>query len=172
MIRVIQLWEFKVQYFTAPQKPYDVRYRWARWLGWDDDLDRAVSRWFGGAHNKNFTRHIGVHKGLFMVWDWSTIEQVDHNARWPGECTISERRLGDVLGVLVGKRRYTEAIIPDEKVWHWQVCIKDPNFELGDRFFCSTNICHLVFHPSAFYIIIWEHKTRNFYDPYWTMSYS
>ncbi|KAK1777348.1 F-box domain-containing protein-containing protein [Copromyces sp. CBS 386.78] len=42
-------------------------------------------------------------RDFFMAWDGSTLKQVDHNARWPGECTIGERRLGGVLGVLVGK---------------------------------------------------------------------
>lgn len=36
-------------------------------------------------------------------WDSYTLQQVDHDARWPGESQIGERRLGGVLGVLVGR---------------------------------------------------------------------
>jgi hypothetical protein len=38
-----------------------------------------------------------------QTWDGPSLMQVDHRARWPGESTIGERRLGGVLGVLVGK---------------------------------------------------------------------
>lgn len=44
-----------------------------------------------------------IHKDFAQTWDGSNLQQVDHNARWPGESTIGERRLGGVLGVLVGK---------------------------------------------------------------------
>lgn len=43
------------------------------------------------------------HKDFAQTWDGSSLQQIDHNARWPGESTIGERRLGGVLGVLVGK---------------------------------------------------------------------
>lgn len=36
-------------------------------------------------------------------WDSSILQQVDHEAQWPGESRIGERRLGGVLGVLVGR---------------------------------------------------------------------
>lgn len=36
-------------------------------------------------------------------WDGPGLEQIDHSARWPGESTVGVRRLGGVLGVLVGK---------------------------------------------------------------------
>lgn len=36
-------------------------------------------------------------------WDSYTLQQVDHDAQWPGESRISDRRLGGVLGVLVGR---------------------------------------------------------------------
>lgn len=38
-----------------------------------------------------------------QTWDGPGLKQVDHRARWPGASTIGERRLGGVLGVLVGK---------------------------------------------------------------------
>jgi hypothetical protein len=44
-----------------------------------------------------------VHKDFAQTWDGSTLQQIDHNARWPGESTVGERRLGGVLGVLVGR---------------------------------------------------------------------
>ena len=44
-----------------------------------------------------------IHKDFAQTWDGSTLQQIDHNARWPGESTIGERRLGGVLGVLVSK---------------------------------------------------------------------
>ncbi|KAK4154665.1 hypothetical protein C8A00DRAFT_42603 [Chaetomidium leptoderma] len=36
-------------------------------------------------------------------WDTPGLKQIDHQARWPGESTIGDRRLGGVLGVLVGR---------------------------------------------------------------------
>jgi hypothetical protein len=36
-------------------------------------------------------------------WDGPGLEQIDHSARWPGESTVGVRRLGGVLGILVGK---------------------------------------------------------------------
>ena len=44
-----------------------------------------------------------MHKDFVQTWDGSGLRQIDHRARWPGESTIGERRLGGVLGVLVGK---------------------------------------------------------------------
>lgn len=44
-----------------------------------------------------------IHKDFAQTWDGSSLQQIDHAARWPGESTIGERRLGGVLGVLVGK---------------------------------------------------------------------
>ncbi|KAH7627597.1 hypothetical protein B0T09DRAFT_186721 [Sordaria sp. MPI-SDFR-AT-0083] len=52
-------------------------------------------------------------RNFFMAWDGSTLKQVDHHAKWPGECTIGERRLGGVLGVLVGK------IVRNEEARHY-----------------------------------------------------
>ncbi|KAK6841846.1 hypothetical protein PG995_000929 [Apiospora arundinis] len=37
------------------------------------------------------------------TWEGDNLHQVDFNARWPGESAISDKRLGGVLGVLVGR---------------------------------------------------------------------
>ena len=37
------------------------------------------------------------------AWDGPDLHQVDHTASWPGESTIGEKRLGGVLGVLLGR---------------------------------------------------------------------
>lgn len=44
-----------------------------------------------------------IHHDFVQTWDGPELEQVDHNARWPGESAIGERRLGGILGVLVGR---------------------------------------------------------------------
>lgn len=44
-----------------------------------------------------------VHKDCFQPWDGPDLHQIDREARWPGESSIGERRLGGVLGVLVGR---------------------------------------------------------------------
>lgn len=36
-------------------------------------------------------------------WDGPNLQQVDHDAKWPGANTIGEKRLGGVLGVLLGR---------------------------------------------------------------------
>ncbi|CAJ2502008.1 Uu.00g048610.m01.CDS01 [Anthostomella pinea] len=38
-----------------------------------------------------------------QTWDGIHLEQVDHDARWPGDNHIGDKRLGGVLGVLVGR---------------------------------------------------------------------
>ncbi|KAL1841196.1 hypothetical protein VTJ49DRAFT_7317 [Mycothermus thermophilus] len=45
----------------------------------------------------------GARKDFAQAWDGPIIKQVDHQARWPGGSTIGRRRLGGVLGVLVGR---------------------------------------------------------------------
>ncbi|KAK4240687.1 hypothetical protein C8A03DRAFT_13019 [Achaetomium macrosporum] len=42
-------------------------------------------------------------KAFAQTWDGPGLKQIDHRARWPGESAIGDRRLGGVLGVLVGK---------------------------------------------------------------------
>ncbi|KAK0718833.1 hypothetical protein B0T21DRAFT_57330 [Apiosordaria backusii] len=44
-----------------------------------------------------------ANKDFAQSWDGSGLRQVDHKAQWPGGSTIGERRLGGVLGILVGK---------------------------------------------------------------------
>jgi len=44
-----------------------------------------------------------VNKDFVQAWDNDGLHQVDHRALWPGESTISDRRLGGVLGILVGR---------------------------------------------------------------------
>ncbi|ROT36934.1 hypothetical protein SODALDRAFT_298640 [Sodiomyces alkalinus F11] len=44
-----------------------------------------------------------VHKDFVQAWDGPGLHQVDRNARWPGEAVIGDRRLGGILGVLVGR---------------------------------------------------------------------
>ncbi|GAP86069.2 putative F-box domain-containing protein [Rosellinia necatrix] len=49
-------------------------------------------------------------------WDGANLQQVDHEARWPGESRIPSTRLGGVLGVLVG-RIYDIRRKPDPEVY-------------------------------------------------------
>lgn len=44
-----------------------------------------------------------VRKDFVQAWDGPGLHQVDHNARWPGEVTIGDRRLGGILGILTGR---------------------------------------------------------------------
>ncbi|KAF4775289.1 F-box domain-containing protein [Colletotrichum scovillei] len=44
-----------------------------------------------------------VFKDFVQAWDGPDLQQIDRDARWPGESSIGERRLGGVLGVLVGR---------------------------------------------------------------------
>lgn len=44
-----------------------------------------------------------IHHDFVQTWDGPDLQQVDFNARWPGESCIGERRLGGILGVLVGR---------------------------------------------------------------------
>jgi len=44
-----------------------------------------------------------THRDFVKAWDGSDLEQVDHNAHWPGASTIGDRRLGGVLGVIFGR---------------------------------------------------------------------
>ncbi|KAF2730251.1 hypothetical protein EJ04DRAFT_500829 [Polyplosphaeria fusca] len=37
------------------------------------------------------------------AWDGDGVQQVDHNATWPAASSIGEKRLGGVLGILVGR---------------------------------------------------------------------
>lgn len=44
-----------------------------------------------------------VKRDFALPWDCPTLQQVDYVAQWPGASTIPERRLGGVLGVLLGR---------------------------------------------------------------------
>ncbi|KAK2032592.1 F-box domain-containing protein [Colletotrichum zoysiae] len=44
-----------------------------------------------------------IYQDFVQTWDGPDLRQIDRDARWPGESTIGERRLGGVLGVLVGR---------------------------------------------------------------------
>lgn len=44
-----------------------------------------------------------VNRDFAIAWDGPNLHQVDHNAQWPGASIIGERRLGGVLGVLLGR---------------------------------------------------------------------
>jgi hypothetical protein len=44
-----------------------------------------------------------VNRDFALSWDGPGLQQVDHKAQWPGASTIGERRLGGVLGVLLGR---------------------------------------------------------------------
>ncbi|OLN94246.1 hypothetical protein CCHL11_02978 [Colletotrichum chlorophyti] len=44
-----------------------------------------------------------IYKDFVQTWDGPDLHQIDRNAAWPGESSIGERRLGGVLGVLVGR---------------------------------------------------------------------
>ncbi|CAK7271294.1 hypothetical protein SEPCBS119000_004530 [Sporothrix epigloea] len=44
-----------------------------------------------------------VNKDFVQIWDGTELQQVDFGASWPGESTIGDRRLGGVLGILVGR---------------------------------------------------------------------
>lgn len=44
-----------------------------------------------------------VSRDFVQTWDGSELQQVDLEATWPGESIIGDRRLGGVLGALVGR---------------------------------------------------------------------
>jgi hypothetical protein len=44
-----------------------------------------------------------VSRDFAFAWDGPDLHQVDHKAKWPGASTIGKKRLGGVLGVLVGR---------------------------------------------------------------------
>lgn len=73
-------------------------------LGYLDEMATLIER------SKNTLQELRVGisskaagKNFVQTWDGPGLRQVDHRARWPGESAIGERRLGGVLGVLVGK---------------------------------------------------------------------
>lgn len=78
-----------------------------------------------------------IHHDFVQTWDGPELEQVDHNARWPGESSIGERRLGGILGVLVGRiydiRRKPKAksvlhpvLVPQNNTQSYVVTLQNP----------------------------------------------
>lgn len=47
--------------------------------------------------------HKAVNQDFANTWEGDSLKQVDVNARWPGESAIGDKRLGGVLGVIVGR---------------------------------------------------------------------
>jgi len=59
-----------------------------------------------------------VNRDFVIAWDGPELHQVDHKAQWPGASTIGERRLGGVLGVLLGRVfdiRKKQKVTPERK---------------------------------------------------------
>lgn len=78
-----------------------------------------------------------IHHDFVQTWDGPELEQVDHNARWPGESSIGERRLGGILGVLVGrvydirrkpkvKSGLTPVMVPQSNAQSYVVTLQTP----------------------------------------------
>ncbi|TGO31157.1 hypothetical protein BPAE_0001g00510 [Botrytis paeoniae] len=44
-----------------------------------------------------------THRDFALPWDGPELQQVDHEAKWPGASKIGERRLGGVLGTILGR---------------------------------------------------------------------
>jgi hypothetical protein len=61
-----------------------------------------------------------MNRDFVIAWDGPELHQVDHKASWPGASTVGERRLGGVLGVLLGRVfdiRKKQKAKPDRKDW-------------------------------------------------------
>jgi hypothetical protein len=62
-----------------------------------------------------------MNRDFVIAWDGPELHQVDHKASWPGASTVGERRLGGVLGVLLGRVfdiRKKQKAKPDRKDWN------------------------------------------------------
>lgn len=44
-----------------------------------------------------------IQRDFALPWDGPELQQVDHKAKWPGASKIGERRLGGVLGIILGR---------------------------------------------------------------------
>ncbi|KAG4029906.1 hypothetical protein MFRU_014g01990 [Monilinia fructicola] len=44
-----------------------------------------------------------IQRDFALPWDGPELQQVDHEAKWPGASRIGERRLGGVLGIILGR---------------------------------------------------------------------
>jgi hypothetical protein len=61
-----------------------------------------------------------MNRDFVISWDGPDLHQVDHKASWPGASTVGERRLGGVLGVLLGRMfdiRKKQKPKPERKDW-------------------------------------------------------
>ncbi|RDW74036.1 hypothetical protein BP5796_07478 [Coleophoma crateriformis] len=59
-----------------------------------------------------------INRDFALAWDGPNLQQVDHKAQWPGASTIGNKRLGGVLGVLLGRVfdiRKKQAARPDRR---------------------------------------------------------
>ncbi|EAQ89321.1 hypothetical protein CHGG_05940 [Chaetomium globosum CBS 148.51] len=76
---------------------------------------------------RTFTRAPGHRFRTPNPLDGPSLEQIDHRARWLGESTVGARRLGGVLGLLVGK----VYDIPKRKI-QAQPALDAPGFQPGE----------------------------------------
>ncbi|PMD39951.1 hypothetical protein L207DRAFT_583794 [Hyaloscypha variabilis F] len=61
-----------------------------------------------------------MNRDFVIAWDGPELHQVDHKASWPGASTVGERRLGGVLGVLLGRVfdiRKKQKAKPERREW-------------------------------------------------------
>ena len=73
-------------------------------LAYLDEMSMLIER----SHHRLQELRVGiakkaVHQNFAQPWDGLELQQVDMKAKWPGESTIGDRRLGGVLGILVGR---------------------------------------------------------------------
>ncbi|KAI1208752.1 uncharacterized protein F4807DRAFT_132652 [Annulohypoxylon truncatum] len=81
-----------------------------------------------------------------QAWDSYALQQVDHDARWPGESRIGDRRLGGVMGVLVGRIydiRRKSAKLPEKELTELpQGQGSTSPFNAAEEFGSSSNAAH------------------------------
>ncbi|RYC58524.1 hypothetical protein CHU98_g7700 [Xylaria longipes] len=74
-------------------------------LSYLDEMSVLIER--SASHLREL--QVGISKKAYNLhdfaqpWDGANLQQVDHEAKWPGESRIPTTRLGGVLGVLVGR---------------------------------------------------------------------
>jgi len=75
-----------------------------------DELDYLDEMSVSIARSKDILRELRVgisakatNQDFTLAWDGADLQQVDHNASWPGASVIGERRLGGVLGIILGR---------------------------------------------------------------------
>lgn len=70
-----------------------------------------------------------VNRDFAIAWDGPELQQIDHKAQWPGASTIGERRLGGVLGILLGRIfdiRKKQKAKPESKTWSVSMASSTP----------------------------------------------